>query len=168
MRMNGWRTFLAAGVLLCTTARAADVGAPAPEFSGEPLRGGTAVSLEQFRGKVVYLDFWASWCGPCRHSLPWLSQMRSDYAARGFEVIAVNVDEDSQDGLDFLKKYPVTYPTVRDAEGRIARSYDVKVMPMSYLIDRQGVVRLVHPGFNKKDTPQLRAAVTQLLGEASP
>jgi thiol-disulfide isomerase/thioredoxin len=163
--MNGWRIVLAAGMLLCTAVQAAEVGEPAPAFSGEPLQSGAAVSLEQFRGKIVYLDFWASWCGPCRHSLPWLSQMRSDYAARGFEVIAVNVDEQPQDGLDFLKKYPVTYPTVRDAEGRIAHLYDVKTMPMSYLIDRQGVVRLVHQGFNKKDTPQLRAAVTQLLGE---
>jgi cytochrome c biogenesis protein CcmG, thiol:disulfide interchange protein DsbE len=80
-------------------------------------------------------------------------------------VIAVNLDERPQDGLDFLKKYPVTYPMVRDPQGRLARLYDVRAMPMSYLIDRQGVLRQVHPGFNKKDLPRLRAAVAELLGE---
>lgn len=156
---------LALSLSLPGAAYAVQQGQPAPLFKAEPLQGSRPVELEQFRGKVVYLDFWASWCAPCRQSLPALEQMRGEHGERGFEVIAVNVDEVSQDGLDFLEKYPVTYPTVRDPEGRLARLYGVRTMPMSYLIDRQGVVRHVHQGFNKKDLPRLDAAVRKLVAE---
>jgi thiol-disulfide isomerase/thioredoxin len=146
-------------------AVAAESGQPAPDFGATLLQGNGTLELEQYRDKVLYLDFWASWCGPCRQSLPALEALRTEFGADGFEVIAVNLDEKPQDGLDFLKKYPVTYPVVQDAQGRIARLYDVRSMPMSYLIDRQGVVRHVHQGFNKKDIPRLKAAVAELLGE---
>ena len=137
----------------------------APLFEGASLRGGDPVRLEDYRGKVVLLDFWASWCGPCRQSLPALERMRTDYAARGFEVLAVNVDEQPADALDFLKRYAVTYPVVQDSRGVLAELYDVKGMPSSYLIDQRGVVRVVHRGFRKKDLPRLRRAVAKLLGE---
>ena len=146
-------------------ALAVESGQPAPAFEGASLRGGDALRLESYRGKVVYLDFWASWCGPCRQSLPQLEKLRNEIKARGFEVIAINVDENPQDGLNFLKKYPVTYPIVQDSHGVLAQLYDVKGMPSSYLIDRKGVVRYVHQGFNKKDLPPLREAVEQLVGE---
>jgi thiol-disulfide isomerase/thioredoxin len=159
---------LVLGLLLSWVAVAAETGQPAPLFRGEPLQGKEAVELERYRGQVVYLDFWASWCGPCRQSLPALEQMRGEYGPAGFEVIAVNLDAAPQDGLDFLEKYPVTYPTVQDSAGNIARLYQVRTMPMSYLIDRRGMVRHVHQGFNKKDLPRLRAAVSELLGEEQP
>lgn len=146
-------------------AVAAESGQPAPGFGASLLQGQDSLELAHYRGKVLYLDFWASWCGPCRQSLPAMEALRQEFGKEGFEVIAVNLDEKPQDGLDFLKKYPVTYPVVQDAQGRIARLYDVRSMPMSYLIDRQGVVRHVHQGFNKKDIPRLKAAVAELLGE---
>ncbi|HXG29487.1 MAG TPA: TlpA disulfide reductase family protein [Nevskiales bacterium] len=159
------RALLILCLLASLGAEAATPGQPAPAFSAEALQGAGPIELAHYRGKVVLLDFWASWCPPCRQSLPAFERLRAEYGTAGFEVIAVNLDERPQDGLDFLKKYPVTYPTVRDPQGRLARLYDVRAMPMSYLIDRQGVLRQVHPGFNKKDLPRLRAAVAELLGE---
>jgi peroxiredoxin len=154
-----------AWLLVPVMVAGAESGQPAPEFGAVSLQNKSTLELAQYRGKVLLLDFWASWCGPCRQSLPALENMRREFGPAGFEVIAVNLDENPQDGLDFLKKYPVTYPIVQDAQGRIARLYDVQAMPMSYLIDRQGVVRHVHPGFNKKDIPRLRAVVAELMGE---
>jgi thiol-disulfide isomerase/thioredoxin len=155
-------------VALPKLALAVENGQPAPAFGAVLLQGNETVELERHRGKVLYLDFWASWCGPCRQSLPAMEKLRTEFGPAGFEVIAVNLDEQPQDGLDFLKKYPVTYPIVQDAQGRIARLYDVRTMPMSYLIDRKGVVRHVHQGFNKKDIPRLRAAVAELVREEKP
>lgn len=153
---------------LPSLALAVESGQTAPLFGAVLLQGKETVELERHRGKVVLLDFWASWCGPCRQSLPALENLRREFGPAGFEVIAVNLDADPQDGLDFLKKYPVTYPIVQDAQGRIARLFDVQTMPMSYLIDRQGVVQQVHQGFNKKDVPRLRAAVAALVREGKP
>ena len=155
-------------VALPKLAMAVESGQPAPAFGAVLLQGKETIELEHHRGKVVLLDFWASWCGPCRQSLPALEKLRTEFGPAGFEVIAVNLDADPQDGLDFLKKYPVTYLIAKDEQGRIARLFDVQTMPMSYLIDRQGVVRHVHQGFNKKDIPRLRAAVAELVGEEKP
>lgn len=162
--------FLAPLLLLCLAwpARAVEPNQAAPLFTAKSLQAADAIELARYRGQVVLLDFWASWCGPCRQSLPALEALRKEFGDAGFEVIAVNLDEKQQDGLDFLKKYPVTYPIVQDAPGRIARLYGVRTMPMSYLIDRQGVVRQVHQGFNKKDVPHLQAAVAELVGEEMP
>ena len=147
------------------TAAAVDSGQPAPAFTGKPLLGGEALRLEDFRGKVVYLDFWASWCGPCRQSLPWMEILRRDYGAAGLEVIAVNVDETAADGIAFLKRFAVTYPVIGDSGGTIAALYDVKDMPSSYLIDRRGAVRKVHRGFNTRAGAQLRETIAKLVAE---
>lgn len=153
--------------LLATAAGAAAVepGQPAPAFTGAPLGAGTPLKLEDFRGRVVYLDFWASWCGPCRRSLPWMEQLRGEFGSAGFEVVAVNVDETPADALRFLRRFQVSYPIVGDARGAIAALYDVRDMPSSYLIDRDGVVREVHRGFSRSDARRLREAVAQLVAE---
>lgn len=148
------------------SADAVERGQPAPAFAGASLREGTALRLEDYRGKVVYLDFWASWCGPCRQSLPWMDALRGDYAAAGFEVIAINVDETPADALRFLERYPIRYPVVGDSAGTIAALYDVQDMPSSYLIDRRGVVRRVNRGFNRAEAGRLRLAVAALVKEA--
>lgn len=152
-------------LFVAVQAAAVEKDEPAPMFEALRLGQDQRLVLEQYRGKVLYVDFWASWCGPCRQALPALDAMRTEFGKDGFEVIAVNLDQKPEDGLDFLKKYPVTYPTVQDSQGLVAKLYNVRTMPMSYLIDRQGVVRHVHEGFNKKDIPRLRAAIMKLLGE---
>lgn len=164
-----WRVVLAALLVLAALAEpvsAAEVGQPAPPLEGLSLQQGAPVRLSDYSGQVVYLDFWASWCGPCQQSLPLLDALRLQFKDQGFEVLAVNVDEDSRQALNFLKKYPVSYKHVADPSGQWARLYDVKAMPSSYLIDRHGRVRMVHLGFQKKDLPELRSMIKLLLEES--
>ncbi len=153
--------------VLSPEARAggAVVGQPAPELVLPALPGGESVSLESLRGNVVYVDFWASWCGPCRVSFPQLEAIRQELGERGFEVLAVNVDEDADDALEFLAESPVTYPIVRDGNGVTPQAFGVLGMPTGYLLDRAGVVRHIHQGYKKSDGEKLRAAVLELLGE---
>lgn len=125
-----------------------------------------SVSLAELRGKVVYLDFWASWCGPCRVSFPQLEQLRSELSSRGFEVLAVNVDELEADALQFLEDIPVSYPVVRDASGDSPARFGILGMPTGFLIDREGMVRAVHQGYRKSDGEKLRADILQLLAES--
>jgi thiol-disulfide isomerase/thioredoxin len=145
------------------------VGETAPDFSLPRLveGDGQRMALADFRGTVVYVDFWASWCGPCRLSFPQLEVLREEFGPRGFEVLAVNVDEFKPDALLFLQQIPVSYPVVRDAGGETPATYGVLGMPTGYLIDRQGIVRKVHQGFRKSDGDKLRSEIVELL-EATP
>ena len=123
------------------------------------------LSLKSLRGKVVYLDFWASWCGPCRVSFPLLEKLRDEMGPSGFEVFAISVDEVEAEARQFLTELPVSYPVVRDGTGATPQVFGILGMPTGYLIDREGVVREVHEGFRKSDIEKLRAAVIELLGE---
>ena len=124
-----------------------------------------AVALSDLRGKIVYLDFWASWCGPCRVSFPQLEQLRDELGDRGFEVLAVSVDELAEEALTFLAGVEVSYPVVHDLQGSSPRRYGLLGMPTGYLIDREGILRLVHQGFRKRDGEKLRVEIMHLLEE---
>lgn len=124
---------------------------------------GQAASIADYKGKLVYLDFWASWCGPCRVSLPILNEIRKEYGARGFEVVAVNVDENLDDALGFLEKRPVDYPILLDPKGTMPKLYDVKGMPTAYLIDENGTVLYKHVGFKKKDRKKIESLLDKYL-----
>jgi len=137
----------------------------AQEINGDSLSAGTSFGLDDLRGKVVYLDFWASWCGPCRMSFPRLEQLRQELGPRGFEVLAINVDEFEVDALNFLSEIPVTYPALYDGGGTAAQQYGILGMPTAYLIGREGQVRFLHQGFRKNDEVQLRSKIIKLLGE---
>lgn len=150
---------------LLAQAGGAVVGQAAPAVSLPSLSGSGDISLESLRGKVVYLDFWASWCGPCRVSFPQLEVLRNELGGDGFEVFAINVDEQEADALKFLEAVPVSYPLVRDAAGTTPQTYGILGMPTGYLIDREGIVRDIHQGYRKSDGEKLRAAIVQLLGE---
>lgn len=137
----------------------------APAFEGTPLKGRARIRLEDYLGKVVYLDFWASWCPPCRQSLPWLERLHREHGAAGLEVLSVNVDEKSADARSFLWQYPVGFPVINDASGAIAALYNVQDVPTCFLIDRDGQLRTSHRGFRKADTARLRAELAVLLRE---
>jgi thiol-disulfide isomerase/thioredoxin len=113
----------------------------------------------------VYVDFWASWWPPCLVSIPLLNELRNEYvnAGKPFEVLAVNVDADPDDGIDFLLDEPVNYVVVSDPKGDTPRLYKVPGMPTSYLVDAKGQVRLVHTGFKKSDIDMIEAEVDKLL-----
>jgi thiol-disulfide isomerase/thioredoxin len=157
----------AAGILitamLSNSAFAVSVGDSAPDFKLPRLETKGNIQLKSYRGKVVYVDFWASWCGPCRLSLPELNKLRKQYRNHGFEVIAINLDEDKDEAMAFLKEFPVAYPTARDAKGTTPEEYGLKGMPTAYLIDRNGKVSFVHEGFKKTDSEELNAKIVTLL-----
>jgi thiol-disulfide isomerase/thioredoxin len=142
---------------------AASQGQTAPNFKLPGIKTGNLMSLRSLRGKVVYLDFWASWCGPCRQSLPLLNDLRKELRSKGFEVLAVNLDEEKSDAKAFLKQFPVSYPVLLDAKGKVPEKYDLPGMPTSYLIDRKGKIRSVHIGFKKQDMSKIRKEVMSLL-----
>lgn len=143
------------------------VGDPAPPVTLPVLAGDAAarLHLDSLRGRVVYVDFWASWCGPCRLSFPRLDALRRELGPRGFEVFAVNVDEIETDARSFLEENPVSYPVVRDGSGDTPARFGILGMPTGYLLDRRGVVRAVHQGFRRGDEQVLRAEILSLLGE---
>ena len=140
------------------------VGEKAPAFELPTLpEGATPLRLADFKGKVVYVDFWASWCGPCRISFPVLESLRTEFNEQGFEVVAINVDEFEEDALGFLEDLPVSYPVVADPEGNTPQLYGILGMPTGFLVDRDGVVRRVHQGFRKSDSKKIRAEILELL-----
>ncbi|QGU31868.1 TlpA disulfide reductase family protein [Thermochromatium tepidum] len=158
---------LTLGVLTCGSMaiQAAEPGTPAPSCRVPTLSGHSSVDPSASRAKVVYLDFWASWCGPCAQSFPVLDQLQSELGGQGFEVIAINLDEEPQEALGFLQRHPVHFTIGADPEGRCPRLYGVKGMPTSYLIDRAGRIREVHEGFKTSDTAKRRAQIESLLSE---
>jgi len=125
----------------------------------------TTVSLEEYRGSIVYLDFWASWCGPCRQSFPWMDDLLVKYEGQGFQIVAINLDSSMEDAEDFLLDNPVDFLVAFDPEGNTPEAYGVIGMPTSYLIDRNGEIVKQHTGFNSSYKAELEQAVTKLLEE---
>lgn len=151
--------------LLAPTAHALEPGDKAPQFSARSLDGTQTLSMSKYRGKVVYLDFWASWCGPCLKSLPMMEAMRKEFAGSGLQVIAVNVDKDLGKAKKFVKKHDIGYPSAQDPEGRLPGTFQVETMPTSFVIDRNGVIRHIHKGFKPSDMEEIREQVKSLLAE---
>ncbi|MEI6745214.1 MAG: TlpA disulfide reductase family protein [Methylococcaceae bacterium] len=151
------------------TANATEVGQPAPQFTLPTLKTDSPIALKQFAGKVVYLDFWASWCAPCKTSFPLLNKLQAKLKAeaqnQGFEVVAVNLDEDKALGEKFLQEVPVDFTVLRDEKGEWADKYVVESMPTSFIIDKNGVVQKIHHGFNSDDIKELEAKITELLAK---
>lgn len=131
---------------------------------------GLVGSLPQSEGKVTLVDFWASWCAPCKASFPVYSALQRDFAAKGLVIIAVSVDEDPASYASFIENHKPLFPTVHDAAHRLVAQVQVPTMPTSYLLDKAGKVRFVHPGFHGDSTDkELRAEIAALLdGKASP
>ena len=119
---------------------------PAPQFTLS-ARGGGDVSLSQYHGQVVMINFWASWCGPCRTEMPLLDSIYKKYNKLGFTLLGVNVEPDSKAADDWLKQTPVTFPILFDKDSKVSKLYQVAGMPSTVIIDRNGKVRWLHRGF---------------------
>ena len=145
-------------------AHAVEEGDPAPDFALPSIYADQpAIALANMPGKTVYVDFWASWCAPCLTSLPLYNELYNKYRDQGLEVVAFNVDNPIEDGLDFLLDTPLDFLIPSDPEGDMATQFNVIGMPSSYLIGPDGKVKLVHMGFRPTDMEMIEAAIVANL-----
>ena len=153
--------FMIAAIYWCATPSTAhSQEAPALVLQGTHEQ----VNLENYRGKVVYLDFWASWCDPCRKSFPWMNQMQARYGNNGFKVIAVNLDTSRENADEFLSKIKAKFDIAYDPVGESAEAYKLTVMPSSFLINKQGELVYASKGFNAKEKRAIENKIRRLTG----
>lgn len=161
---NRIAAIIAAAALALPALAADPTGTPAPQFT-LTARSGTNVSLGQYKGQVVMLNFWASWCGPCRQEMPLLDSIYTKYKRMGFTLIGVNVEPDSQAANDWLKQTPVSFPILYDKESKVSKMYDVEGMPSTVIIDRAGKVRVLHRGYKPGDENEYLDSIRTLVRE---
>jgi peroxiredoxin len=166
-RRNVRRLFLVtlAALMLASAAplaRALEVGTTPPEINLTALDG-KKVSLAALRGKVVIVDFWASWCAPCKEEMPVLQSLYKRFGSKGLVVIGVSVDNDREKAKTFIDGLKVSFPIVHDADKSVAGRFKPPRMPTSYVIDKAGKIRFVHAGFRKEDAKKLEEEITKLL-----
>lgn len=135
----------------------------APQFS-LPSAGGN-ISLTNYAGKVVLLDFWASWCGPCRQSFPWMNDIQEKYQKQGLEIIAINLDQEPELAAAFLQDIPARFTVAYDTSGKSAENYGVMGMPSAYLIDREGKIHSQHIGFHQNNRDAYEKELSTLLAQ---
>lgn len=121
------------------------------------------INLNKLKGKVVYLDFWASWCDPCRKSFVWMNDMHSRYAGKKFTIVAVNLDSSKADATKFLEQLPASFDIAYDPDGSVASKYNLKAMPTSYLIDKKGQLVFAHKGYREGDAKEIEEKIHQLI-----
>jgi thiol-disulfide isomerase/thioredoxin len=138
-------------------------GAPSCALTVQGDAGPTG--LDKFLGQVVYVDFWASWCGPCRMSFPFMNELQAEFAAQGLVVLAVNLDEEAADAQSFLDGHPASFKVATGTNQECATGFHVEAMPSSYLIDRAGRVRYIHHGFRAGDAQALHTLAATLIAE---
>lgn len=151
-----------AACVASATAAAADAGEAAPALE-LPDGDGRSVALDALRGKIVWVDFWASWCGPCKRSFPWMNELVQKYRASGLEIVAVNVDKKRQDAERFLARIPAAFTVVYDPAGGTAAAWRITSMPSSYLIDAQGKVTFVEAGFRDERKAEVEGRIRKAL-----
>lgn len=145
---------------------AAAAGRAAPNCALTPLGDKQRYDMRQFHGKVLYVDFWASWCGPCAQSFPFLNDLDREFRDQGLQVLGINLDEIPSEAQNFLVRHPANFTVAADVDAQqCAQDFGVKAMPSSYLIDRNGIIRHEHLGFRPGESEQLRILVKQLLAE---
>ena len=141
---------------------AAALAQPAPDLSVKKLDN-SSVKISDYKGEVVYVDFWATWCPPCRKSFPWMEEVQQRYKDLGFKVLAISLDT-KRDVIDqFLGTMDVHFDIAHDPSGDSANAFKVKGMPSSYLIDRKGNIHMTHMGFNSNDKTKLEEEIKNLL-----
>ena len=127
------------------------------------MGGNQQLDLSDLQGQAVYVDFWASWCGPCRQSLPLYESLYQEFSPQGFTIVAINLDEDEQDAEKFLQKHPVSYTVLLDPHGSAAAAWEIRVMPTSFLLDRDGNVVKEYAGFQPSHIADIRNDIQTLL-----
>ena len=164
MSLSKWIRAAAVCSALVVSSLVSASTAVAPTFT-LPSRAGDNVSLESLKGKVVMLNFWASWCGPCRTEMPLLEQMHKRYSSLGFTMVGVNVEANTADAERWLKDTPVSFPVLFDRESKVSKMYDVSAMPSTVFIDRKGNVRYLHKGYKAGDEGEYLNQIRALLKE---
>jgi peroxiredoxin len=139
----------------------------APDFTLDNLEGSASTTLSDYRGQVVYLSFWASWCTPCRQEMPFLAKLSERHAGEGFQVLAVNVDEQAQAAKDFVAQYELPFPILRDGDKAVSKQYRIPGFPTHYIVDRTGRIRFSGLGFNLADVTAVSQEVATLLAESA-
>lgn len=157
--------FLGLSFAATVASQAAELGEPVPQCPAHLSESQTALDFGRYKGKVLLVDFWATWCGPCQKSMPFLNQLRNELQAEGFEIIAINVDEDSDEARRFLQTRSVDYPILFDPQGKCPSAFGVKAMPSSFFVDKTGKVRKIHLGFRETDQSEIRDQIAKLLAE---
>jgi peroxiredoxin len=147
---------------LCAIANAGQVGSSAPDFSLVDVTG-KAVTLKQFKGKVVFLDFWAPWCDPCKEELPALDALYKRYGQEGFEIIGIDIDSSEKLLTEFLQKVPITFTVLIDEKSVIRRAYNFRTLPTAFIIGKDGVIRYMHMGFGDEFLQMYEKEIEELL-----
>ncbi|HEX9654856.1 MAG TPA: TlpA disulfide reductase family protein [bacterium] len=149
---------------LALNGKSLKVGHKAKDFTLKTFNGQT-VSLSDHKGKVVLLDFWASWCTPCREEMPYLDILQKTYGGEGFTVLAINIDNQPKNALEFLKRYSIKLTPLWDDKKAVVSAYDVETMPSAVLIDQRGWIRFLQSGFKVEDFQKYKMEIEKLLKE---
>jgi peroxiredoxin len=150
--------------LFSSSGWAASESSPAPDFTLKS-RSGENIKLSELRGDVVMVNFWASWCGPCRQEMPLLEQLYGRYQGMGFTLLGVNVDEEPEAADKMLKEIPVTFPVLYDPTNKVSKQYQVKAMPSTFMVDRDGNIRYLHKGYKPGYEEEYQQQIRSLLKE---
>ncbi len=153
------------GVFAASSLAAGNMeGQPAPDFALKSSTGEN-MRLSEYRGDVVMINFWATWCGPCRQEMPLLDELYARYQRVGFNLLGVNIDDDSRRAMDMIEDLGVNFPVLFDARKEVSKLYDVEAMPVTVIVDRQGTVRYVHhgykPGYEEMYLDQIRSLLRE-------
>ncbi len=163
MNFSRWLTGLCI-VLLATETFAVGLREEAPDFTLKSLEG-TNLRLEEYRGQVVLINFWASWCGPCRQEMPVLDRLHHRYEDTGFAVLGINVEGDSGSAQEIVDKTNVTFPILLDDGQKVSELYSLEAMPSTVVVDRDGVIRYIHRGYKPGDEAKYVEVVKELIRE---
>lgn len=151
-------------LMVAVPAAAVTIQDSAPDFTLKSLEGAN-LRLEEYRGQVVLINFWASWCGPCRQEMPLLDRLHQRYVDTGFAVLGVNVEGEEAPARELIDKIPVTFPVLIDEDQLVSELYKLEAMPSTVVVDRDGVVRYIHRGYKPGDEAKYVEVVKELIRE---
>ena len=163
-QLSGAALLVITSLFLVGNLQAASLSGPAPDFTLKAMDGKN-VKLSELAGNVVLINFWASWCGPCREEMPLLNDLHNKYEALGFTVLGVNVEEQAAPAIGFINKSPVDFPILFDSKNSVSQAYKVVAMPTTIVVDRDGNIRYEHKGYKSGDEKKYRKMVKKLVRE---